>query len=201
MGKVIISDTKGKILEQSNFGADVVSFIHDSYEEPRLDEYKNDGEINDLELADGRIQLEKTINEHTIGSGGPLGLGGLGGKEELFLQAWRIKGTDKAETPDGFSMPLQVRFEEEYFKPGLIFRDRETVTREVTMTLRWERGRVRLYQGAMPYYQPLESPPPSIPGELKTPKTPEPPMVASIQTFFLGPLSSAWTQLSRIFFA
>ena len=84
MGIIRLTNSQGTLLEQSNFGADVNTFGYDSDADIRIEEYKNDGEINDLEVADARVQLEKTINKHLIGSGGPLGLGG-GAARKSFI--------------------------------------------------------------------------------------------------------------------
>jgi len=193
MGIIRISDSQGNVLEQTYFGADVQSFGYDSTADIRLDEYQNDGYILDLEIADARVQLEKVINKHTIGSGGPLGLGGYGGKEELFLQAWRLKGASKEETPDGFSMPVTVHLEEEYRGPGIIFHDMEKVTRDVPMTIRWEAGKVRLYQCTPPAYTPA-TPSPATPPPAETPApTLNRDALASLETFFSGYISVAST--------
>ncbi|MFO1519869.1 MAG: hypothetical protein U1F57_09445 [bacterium] len=195
MGVIKIVNHEGTTLEEANFGADYVTFGYDPNEEPRLEEYQNDGSINDLEVRDGRIQLEKSINKHILSSGGPLGLGGWGGKDELHLQAWRLNGGTPGETPDGFSMPVKVRLEEKYPGPGLIFRDTLSVTREVEMTIRWERGKVKLYQCTPPAYQPMVPPaPPAAPQEKQEPDSP---MVAGVFAFFSSPISSLWDQFSR----
>jgi hypothetical protein len=189
MGTVSLSNSQGEILEQTYFGADVVSFSYNTDEEPRLEEYRNDGDINELEIADARKQLEKTINTHLIGSGGPLGLGGWGGTEETYLQSWRLKGSEREETPDGFSMHVTVRLKEDYRGPGIIFHDIESVTRDVPMTIRWERGRVRLYQCEPPRYQPA-APMPPPPPPVEEPKEPNTPVLASLQTFLQGNIVS-----------
>lgn len=130
----------------------------------------NDGYITEVEISRAREALEEELNRHICGYGGPLGLGGLGGINEVCVQPHNMGGPARENTPDGYSMPVTVRLREEYSEPTgiLFFRNYRSVERDVTMTARWESGRVRLYQGAMPAYSspPPPPPPPDIGAEL-----------------------------------
>ena len=85
-------------------------------------------------------------------------------------------------------MPITVHLEEQYQGPGLIFHSLETVTRDVPMTIRWERGRVRLYQCEPPAYgpaKPTPTPPTPVapPPPVETPSEEDPPLVASLAVY------------------
>ncbi|HKX13483.1 MAG TPA: hypothetical protein VJP40_10045 [bacterium] len=122
----------------------------------------DDGTITDLEVSDARERLEADINSHDCGYGGPLGLGGWGGINEVCVQPWNMGGPAREETPDGYSMPITVRLTEDYRVPvAYVFSSYETVERTVTMTARWEAGRMRLYQSTPPPYAPPPPPPPA----------------------------------------
>ena len=159
----------------------------------------NDGVISDIEVSLARERLENEINSHICGYGGPLGLGGWGGISELCVQPWNMGGPARENTPDGFSMPVTLHFTEDYSVPTgiLFFRDHRSITRDVDMTMRWESGRIRLYQCTPPAYAPPPPPPPPVDmGEA----------IASawngVQSFFSGTeeyASSAIRSLRRMF--
>lgn len=123
----------------------------------------NDGSITEVEISRAREALEEELNRHICGYGGPLGLGGLGGINEVCVQPHNMGGPARESTPDGYSMPVTVHLREEYSEPTgvLFFRNYRSVERDVTMTARWESGRVRLYQCTPPVYTPPPPPPPA----------------------------------------
>ncbi len=123
----------------------------------------NDGLITEVEISQARERLEEEINSRICGYGGPLGLGGLGGINEVCVQPHNMGGPARESTPDGYSMPVTVHLREEYSEPTgvLFFRNYRSVERDVTMTARWESGRVRLYQCTPPAYTPPPPPPPA----------------------------------------
>jgi len=154
MGRIFLAGPDGLERASAYFGADTAD--HGS-----SDDIANDGSISDLEVSDGRQRLEAAINERICGYGGPLGLGGWNGINEVCAQPWNMGGPARESTPDGYSMPITVRLTENYRVPvAYIFSSYNTVERQVTMTARWEAGRVRLYQCTPPPYGP---PPPASP--------------------------------------
>ncbi|MFO1463627.1 MAG: hypothetical protein U1F66_07590 [bacterium] len=155
MGRISLSGPDGAQRATAFFGADTPA-------NSGSDAYANDGVITDLEVSDARQRLEAAINENICGYGGPLGLGGWGGISEVCVQPWNMGGPARESTPDGYAMPVSVRLTEEYREPTgfLFFSSYRTVERSVPMTMRWENGRVRLYQCTPPAYAPPPPPPP-----------------------------------------
>ena len=155
MGRITLSGPDGRERASAYFG---VSTSNHGLSPDIAD----DGTITDLEVSDARERLEADINAHDCGYGGPLGLGGWGGINEVCLQPWNMGGPARDATPDGYSMPITVTLTEESRVPvALVFSSYETVERRVTMTARWESGRVRLYQCEPPPYAPPPPPPPA----------------------------------------
>ena len=156
MGYVSLLGPDGRVLEKANYGADGY-FSSGS-------EIANDGFTTDLEVIDARERLEAVINGHECSSGGPLGLGGWGGINELCLQPYKLGGPAREQTPDGYSMKLKFQMVEEYReRVGYIFYSlKETEPKEFEVNVRWENGKVHLYQGTPPAYVP-PAPPPETP--------------------------------------
>ncbi|KAB2843206.1 hypothetical protein F9K50_00285 [bacterium] len=163
MGRVTLTGPDGNVRASAFYGAS-------SGESASDNSIADDGVITDLEISVAREHLEEEINRSECGYGGPVGLGGWGGINEVCVQPHNMGGPARENTPDGYSMPVTVRLREEYSEPTgiLFFRNYRSVERDVTMTARWESGRVRLYQGAMPAYSspPPPPPPPDIGAEL-----------------------------------
>lgn len=155
MGRVSLTGPNGASRASAFYGADAGESSSDN-------SIANDGTITDLEISIAREHLEEEINRNDCGYGGPLGLGGWGGINEVCVQPWNMGGPARENTPDGYSMPVTVHLREEYTAPTgiLFFRDYRSVERDVTMTARWESGRVRLYQCTPPTYSPPPPPPP-----------------------------------------
>ncbi len=61
-------------------------------------------------------------------------------------------------------MPVTVHLTEDYREPTVIpiFHTIRSVERSVDMTMRWENGRIRLFQCTPPPYAPPPPPPPSV---------------------------------------
>lgn len=155
MGRIFLSGPDGRERASAFFGVSTSNH-------GLSPEIADDGTITDLEVSDARERLEADINAHDCGYGGPLGLGGWGGINEVCVQPWNMGGPAREATPDGYSMPITVRLTEDYRVPvAYVFSNYETVERTVTMTARWEAGRVRLYQGTPPTYTPPPPPPPA----------------------------------------
>lgn len=160
MGRIFLSGPDGRERASAYFGVSTSNHGESS-------EIADDGAITDLEVSDARERLETAINENICGYGGPLGLGGWNGINEVCVQPWNMGGPAREATPDGYSMPMTLRLTEEYRVPvAYVFSSYNTVEREVTMTARWEGGRVRLYQCTPPAYAPPPpAPPPPEPGK------------------------------------
>jgi len=158
MGRIFLSGPDGSERASAYFGASTSEFSGSG------EVFSNDGVINDVEVSHARQRLEEAINERICGYGGPLGLGGWGGINEVCVQPWNMGGPTRESTPDGYSMPVTVRLTEEYRVPTRvpIFHTLETVERSVDMTMRWENGRVRLFQCTPPTYSPPPPPPPPV---------------------------------------
>ena len=154
MGRITLSGPDGRERASAYFGAD-------TSDHGISNDIANDGTITDLEVSDARQRLETEINAHICGYGGPLGLGGWGGINEVCVQPWNMGGPARESTPDGYTMPLRLRLTERYPVPvAVIFNEYREAQREVTVQARWESGRVRLYSGEPPAYAP---PPPASP--------------------------------------
>ena len=155
MGRITLSGPDGRERAGAFFGVSTSNHGLSS-------EIADDGVITDVEVSDARERLEAEINAHQCGYGGPLGFGGWGGINEVCVQPWNMGGPARESTPDGYSMPITVTLTEEYRVPvALFFSSYETAQRQVTMTARWEAGRVRLYQCTPPPYAPPPPPPPA----------------------------------------
>jgi hypothetical protein len=156
MGRIFLSGPDGRERATAYFGADSGEYSHEgSYD------VANDGIITDVEVSHARDRLQEEINRRVCGYGGPAGLGGWGGINEVCVQPWNMGGPARESTPDGYSMPITVRLTETHRIPvAYVFSSYETVERQVTMTARWESGSVRLYQCTPPPYTPPPPPPP-----------------------------------------
>lgn len=165
MGRITLPGQNGEIRANAFFGVDTTE-ITKSYD------YSNDGEISELEISHARQRLEEDINKHICGYGGPLGLGGWGGINEVCIQPWNSGGPARENTPDGYLQKIKVHLTEDYSVPTgfLFFRSPEKKEIDVEMTMRWEAGRVRLYQCTPPVYAPPlpEPPSPEIMKELRS---------------------------------
>jgi hypothetical protein len=148
MGYVSLVGPDGREWEKSIFGAD------GSLSLPS--EIANDGYITTLEISYAREQLEQIINGNICGYGGPLGLGGWGGINEVCVQPWKLGGPAREQTPDGYSMKLKMRVYEEYReRNGYFLYDlKQTEPQDFELTVRWEDGKVRLYSGEPSAYVP-----------------------------------------------
>lgn len=163
MGYVSLRGPDGQVRAQATYGADQ-DVLGNS-------DIANDGYIHDVEISAARESLEKEINAHICGYGGPLGLGGWGGVNEVCVQPWNMGGPSREQTPDGYSMKAKLQVFEDYReRMGYVFyTTKQTEPKEVEITIRWESGRVRLYQGnPLPYQAPAPLPPaPDLAVELK----------------------------------
>jgi len=154
MGKVSFIDANGQNRGSTYFGVETGHSGGD---------FANDGAITDLEISEARELIEKEINQHDCGYGGPLGLGGWGGINEVCVQPWNSGGPEREKTPDGYEMQVTLRLEEEYKDPkASFFSNRAVKTLEVPVTARWEAGHIRLYQCKPPPYAPPPPPPPPV---------------------------------------
>ncbi|HKY62793.1 MAG TPA: hypothetical protein VJR29_05170 [bacterium] len=155
MGRIFLSGPDGQERSSAFFGVSTANH-------GLSPEIADDGTITELEVSDARERLEEEINRHICGYGGPLGLGGWGGISEVCVQPWNMGGPARENTPDGYSMPITVRLTEDYRVPfAYVLSEYRSVERTVTMTARWEAGRVRLYQCEPPAYSPPPPPEPA----------------------------------------
>jgi hypothetical protein len=155
MGSVSLVGPDGRVRAETFFGMDAG--------QSENFEIANDGYLSDLEICDARQRLEDVINGKICGYGGPLGLGGWGGINEVCLQPWNLGGPAREQTPDGYSMKLKLQLVEDYReRVGYIFSaTRQTPPKEIEVTARWENGRVKLYQCNPPAYLPPSPPAPT----------------------------------------
>ncbi|HSA60144.1 MAG TPA: hypothetical protein VLJ37_10720 [bacterium] len=199
MSRVFITDPKnpeGSPLAEAHFG--------EGFENGWAGPFSNDGEITNTERDHALAQLQDGINSQIHGEGGPLGLGGLGGINEVYLQPWRLDGVDRYDVPDGTTRRVTLHLEESYSRPAgfLFFQETATAVRDVEVTLRWEHGRVTIYPGTVP---PYASTPPAAPGAPQ----PDPigeawdSMVSGVQNFFSNTaphaMTSAWKSIASVF--
>lgn len=156
MGYVSLMGPDGRVKAKADFSSDSAPFVSP--------EISNDGFLTDLEISLARERLEVVLNGDDCGYGGPLGLGGWGGINELCVQPWNMGGPAREKTPDGYSMKVKLAVVEEYRERlGYIFHtQKRTEPREVEVTIRWEHGKIRLYQCEPPVYIP-PTPPAPIP--------------------------------------
>ncbi|HKY64216.1 MAG TPA: hypothetical protein VJR29_12445 [bacterium] len=168
-GKVWINDTSGERLYEAYY-AENAAICEDVDSDSCLEEYRLDGVINDLEIRDARIRLEKTINNPW---------------RPLF--PWKIENEEPAPFPDGLTKVVTVHMDERYLgnTGWWIFQPEERIVKSVTMNMRWENGKIRLYQC---------EPPPYVPPAEQPEKKPVPPIdddsiIASILNFIFGPPS------------
>jgi hypothetical protein len=153
----------GRVRAKADFSAESAPFPSP--------EISNDGFLTDLEISVARERLEEVLNGKACGYGGPLGLGGWGGINELCVQPWNMGGPAREKTPDGYSMKVKLALVEEYRERlGYIFHaPKQTQPQEVEVTIRWEHGKIRLYQcEPLVYIPPAPQPPiPELIPELK----------------------------------
>jgi hypothetical protein len=155
MGYVSLMGPDGRVRAKSFFGAE-----GDTSQYPEI---ANDGYLTQVEISEARQRLEEVINGRDCGYGGPLGLGGWGGINEVCLQPWNMGGPAREKTPDGYIMKVKLQIVEEYReRVGYIFHElKKTPPEVIEVTIRWEQGKVRLYQCEPPPYLPPASPPPT----------------------------------------
>jgi len=178
MGKIYLRDTDGHTVAQANYGADVNNWtLSPDGDDVRFSDYENDGYIVSLEISDARKQLEKVLNQRTVSSGGPLGLGGYGGSTRLFTQP-RMLLASAPEIAEGcYTMRVKVRLEEPYRLCESSFLGFSTecnehqATHEEEMWMQWKDGKIVLSQYPTAPNCPVEAPPP--PPVEPTPPPPE----------------------------
>ena len=119
-GKVWINDSSGEKLFETYY-AQNSAFCEDVDSDSCLEEYRLDGVINDLEIRDARIRLEKVINNPW-----------------RPLYPWKIENEDPAPFPDGLTKVVTVHMDERYLgnTGWWIFQPEERLVKEVTMTMR-----------------------------------------------------------------
>lgn len=168
-GKFWINNTSGKVIAEGYYGNNGATC---EYNEPGdcLDEYKLDGIINPIEIGDARVRLEKVLN----------------GRWWDSFQPWEIEEEEPGEYPDGFTKVVTVHLEERYLGNSgwWIFQPTEQTFKDVTMNMRWENGRIRLYQCEPPPYPPKPAEPPR---EVPPPVEEDWPLYASVLDYFFGP--------------
>jgi len=166
-GKVWINNTSGQTLFEAYYGDNGATCDREAPGDC-LDEYKLDGIINNLEIGDARKRLERKINQSWFEP----------------LQPWQIQEEDPVDTPDGYTMLVTLHMDERYLGNSgwWIFQPYETITKEILVSMRWEGGRIRLYQCEPPPYAPQqEEPAPTKPGVEDTG------LISSFLTYVLGP--------------
>ncbi len=166
-GKVWITNTSGQKIYEAYYASNA-AFCDSNGPDDCLDEYKLDGVINDLEMRDARIRLEREINQSYFNP----------------ITPSKIEEEDSVPTPDGFTMKVTVHMDERYLgnTGWWIFQPEERMEKEVVMSLRWEGGKIRLYQCEPPPYAPPTEEPKSEP----KPVAEDSDLVASILTYIFG---------------
>lgn len=171
-GKFWINNSSGEKIVEGFYGSNGATC---ELNEPGdcLDEYKLDGIINPLEIGDARVRLEKVLN---------------GRWWDPFVPS-EIEQEEPVAFPDGFTKVVTVHLDERYLGNSgwWIFQPEERIEKEVSMNMRWECGRIRLYQCEPPPY-----PPKSIEPVKPVPPMDDSELFASVFTFLFGPAALAY---------
>jgi len=159
MGDVVLSDRSGQDLARTYFGESAGNHV------PGV--FANDGTITNSEVNEALYALEERINSEGMRCSGPWDWDRFG--REIFpcVQPNRLVSTEPMTEAHGMRELRHVRLtiREEGQRPTWgIFRERFTVTRNVDLTIQWNRdGHISLYREDIPGNVPPLTPPPPPP--------------------------------------